>query len=341
MTRLAPLLLLAACGHGHDSKQQTIEPGQKKDAQASHLLPADDAAVPELPPAPPLPIVPAGLPAVTLPASVTPDAVALGEVLFRDARLASDGKTSCATCHDPAHGFSGVGRQNTATGQPNLRRAPALVNLAWKKEFAWDGRYPSLDEQLHPHVKGQLGRELAESVPALDADPVLHLHFARSGGATPEVALAALEAYVLTRYAGDSAWDRVERAPDAPADLKAGYALFSGKAQCGVCHTPPLYTDLGYHRLGLIAIHDEGRGRIDKALTGAFATPTLRGAVDRAGFFHDGSAPTLDAAIDWHLAGGTGQGADKTIVDLKPIALTTVERAQLGAFVRALTAGAK
>jgi cytochrome c peroxidase len=337
--RLAFVLVLAACGHGHDSKQ-TIEPAQKKDAQ-SHLLAADDAAPPEVPAAAPLPIVPAGLPAVTQPASVTPDAVALGEALFRDARLASDGKTSCATCHDPAHGFAGAGRQSTATGQPNLRRAPALVNLAWKKEFAWDGRYPSLDEQLPAHAKGQLGRELAESVSVLDADPVLHVRFTRAGGVTPETALAALEAYVLTRYAGDSAWDRVERSPDAPADLKAGYALFTGKAQCGVCHTPPLYTDLGYHRLGLIAIHDEGRGRIDKAQTGAFATPTLRGAVDRAGFFHDGSAPSLDAAIDWHLAGGTGQGADKTIVDIKPVALSTAERAQLGTFVRALTAGAK
>ena len=191
------------------------------------------------------------------------------------------------------------------------------------------------------HVKGQLGRELAESVPALDADPALHLQLARAGGATAEIALAALDAYVRTRYEGDAPWDRVERSPDAPADLKAGYELFTGKAQCAVCHTPPLYSDYKYHRLGLIAVPDEGRGRIDPVQTGAFATPTLRGAADRAGFFHDGSATTLDAAIDWHLAGGTGQGADKSIIDSKPIKLTAAERTQLGAFVRALTASAK
>jgi cytochrome c peroxidase len=213
------------------------------------------------------------------------------------------------------------------------------VNLAWKHEFAWDGRSAALADQLLPHIKGQLGRELADSLPALEADPVLHAHFMRSGGATPDVAFAALQAYVFTRYAGDSPWDRVERSPEAPADLKAGYALFTGKAQCANCHTPPLYTDLRYHRLGLIAVHDEGRGRVDPAQAGAFATPTLRGAADRPGFFHDGSATTLDAAIDWHLAGGTGQGADRTIVDLKPVTLSAQERAQLGAFVRALTAG--
>jgi cytochrome c peroxidase len=330
------VLVLAACGHGHDNKQ-TIEPTQKKDA-GSRFLPTDDA-VAELPPAPPLPAVPAGLPPMLPPALVTPNAVALGQALFAEPRLASDGKTSCATCHDPAHGFAGSGRQPTATGQPNLRRAPALVDLAWKHEFAWDGRYGSLAEQLAPHVKGQLGRELADSVAALDADPVLHAHFTRSGGATAEIAFTALQAYVLTRYAGDAPWDRVERTAEASAELKAGYALFAGKAQCATCHTPPLYTDLGYHRLGLIAVHDEGRGRVDKAQAGSFATPTLRGAAQRASFFHDGSASSLDGAIDWHLTGGTAQGADHTIVDLKPVTLTPAERAQLGAFVRALTAG--
>jgi len=107
-----------------------------------------------------------------------------------------------------------------------------------------------------------------------------------------------------------------------------------------VCHAPPLYTDLGYHRLGLIAVADEGRGRVDPSLRGAFATPTLRGAAARASFFHDGSAHSLDEAIDWHLAGGLGQGADPSIVDVKKIALAPDERAQLGAFVRALTAEA-
>ena len=68
----------------------------------------------------------------------------------------------------------------------------------------------------------------------------------------------------------------------------------------------------------------------------------LRGAAARARFFHDGSAASLDAAIDWHLAGGRGQGADPSVIDpgLSPVTLTTSERAQLGAFVAALTAGA-
>jgi cytochrome c peroxidase len=74
-------------------------------------------------------------------------------------------------------------------------------------------------------------------------------------------------------------------------------------------------------------------------MAGAFATPGLRGAAARTTMFHDASAANLDAAIDWHLDGATGQSADRSIIDpaLKPVKLTTDERAKLGAFVRALT----
>jgi cytochrome c peroxidase len=329
---LVLLVALAACPR----KGNTIEPAQKKDG-GSHLLPAWDgsAASADPPPAPPLPEVPPGLPAMEQPAFVTREAVALGELLFREPQLASDGKTACATCHDPAHGFSG-GKTTTAAGEPNLRRASALVNLAWKKEFGWDGRYGSLVDQLRAHVRGQQG-ELTVALARLEP---LRAQFERLGGATAEAAIGALAAYVATRYEGDAPWDRVERnRRGSEADLAAGYQLFTGKAQCAVCHPPPLYTDLGYHRLGLIASHDDGRGRVDPARAGAFATPTLRGAAARIAFFHDGSALSLDAAIDWHLAGGTGQGADPSIIDpaLKKITLSKSEREQLGAFVRALT----
>jgi cytochrome c peroxidase len=326
---LALVLAVAGCGG-------KPEPVQKKDDAAVRT--ASDAEL-ALPPAPPLPPIPAGLPPVDLPATVTPEAVALGELLFWDPRVSSTGKLACATCHDPARGFAAGKRLDTATGKPYPRRAPTLVNLAWHKELGWDGRYPAMAEHLEAHAKTQLGDDLATAVARIDQVAGYHLHFARLGGASAKIAADALGAYVLTRYAGDSTWDRVERSPDVSDELKAGYELFQNRAQCSACHTPPLYTDLRYHRLGLIASPDEGRGRVDASAKGAFKTPTLRGAAARAGFFHDASAATLDAAIDWHLAGGTGQGADPSIVDpaLKKVVLSKQERAQLAAFVRALT----
>jgi cytochrome c peroxidase len=133
-----------------------------------------------------------------------------------------------------------------------------------------------------------------------------------------------------------------DRTP-AEREIEAGYKLFTGKAQCSVCHPPPLYTDHAYHRLGLVAVADEGRGKVEPnnaKARGAFRTVGLRGAARRASFFHDGSATTLEAAIDWHLDGGKGQGADRSIVDLPAVTLTATERTALIAFVRALTADA-
>jgi cytochrome c peroxidase len=338
------ILLLALAVSCSSSKTERKQAAASVASDAGAHPRSDHPVTVTLAPAPPLPEVPAGLPPLPPLPGVTPEAVALGELLFWDPRLSSTGALACASCHDPSAGYAGASRQNTASGKPNVRRAAPLVNLAWVTQFGWDGRFSSIEDQLTSHIRGQLGHDLATSVPRLASLPQYQAQLARVGGDTTNAALTALAAYVQTRYAGDSRWDRVERSSPAAAPsketatLRAGYQLFTGKAQCSVCHTPPLYTDLQFHRLGLIAIKDEGRARIEPAKAGAFRTPTLRGAALRKGFFHDASAPTLDAAIDWHLEGGTGHGADPSIIDIKPIALAPIERTQLGAFVAALTA---
>jgi cytochrome c peroxidase len=357
---LAALALAGACGKGKSEPpgDQKAPPSGSADGSGSAAPPAPPVpAVVTLPPAPALPSLPAGLPEPPPPpAPITPEAVALGAFLFEAQALAADGKTSCASCHLPEAGYSG-GRPPTALGRPNLRRAPPLVNAAWQRELGWDGRFASLEEHLPAHLHGQLGREPAEALAALAADaeagPTLAAHFARAFARPPTgeraaaAAVAALAAFVRTRYAGGSRWDAEERlaAEETTGEgrtLRAGYALFLGKARCSVCHPPPLYTDLGYHRLGLITSADEGRGRAEGAppeMRGAFKTPTLRAAAYRPRFFHDASVTTLPAAADWHLAGGVGQGADRSIVDpaLAPVELTPGERGQLLAFLAALS----
>ncbi|MEJ7601802.1 MAG: cytochrome c peroxidase, partial [Kofleriaceae bacterium] len=254
-------------------------------------------------------------------------------------RLSSTGQLACADCHVPAQSYAGATLGKTATGKDNLRRAPTLVNLAWHEGLAWDGRFGSFAELIGPHAQGQLGLDLAAAVTRIAEVPGYRAHFARAGGASAATVGKALEAFVMTRYAGAAPWDRVERAPDAPADLKAGYLLFTTRAQCAVCHQPQHYTDHRYHRLGLVKSPDEGRGKTDPKQQGAFKTPTLRGAAQREGFFHDASATTLEGAVDFHLAGGTGQGADPSVIDpaLRKVNLSPKEREQLIAFVRALT----
>jgi cytochrome c peroxidase len=355
------LALAAACAAGgaagcrDGGKKPAPTAAAPRDAAAAGDAATEKAPTTKvaLPAAPPLPPLPRGLPDVpAAPAPITAEIVALGALLFDEPRLAADGTTRCAGCHAPAQGYSGA-REPTALGRPNLRRAQPLINAAWQRELGWDGRFASLEEHLAAHLHGQLGADIETALAPLRVDPIVTAHFERSFGRAPGAAdaIAALAAFVRTRYAGNSRWDAEEHNPDPGdadardahdaqhAQLRAGYQLFVGKAQCAVCHPPPLYTDLAYHRLGLIASPDEGRGTTDASKRGAFKTPTLRDAALRPRFFHDASATSLAGAVAWHLAGGVGQGADRSIVDpaLEPIALTAAEQAQLLAFLQALT----
>jgi cytochrome c peroxidase len=262
---------------------------------------------------------------------VTAEAVALGELLFHEPRLAQSGSRSCASCHDPATGYAG-NVQLAADGKTNLRRTPALVNLAWTKAFGWDGRYATFAEHLPSHLKGQLGDPIDVVAARIDAVPLYHAHIARIGGTPQDATVQALEAFVLTRYEGDSAWDRMERTALTKAGttstdpIVAGYQLFIGKAQCGVCHSPPLYTNQGFHSVAPNPFKDPGK-------QGAFKTPTLRGAAARTTFFHAASVKTLEEAVAQYRQ--PPAGADPVVAKIK---LSPDEATQLVAFLKALTA---
>ena len=326
MRALVCLLALAACSRSGEKKP--VEPPGKHDAGSHTLAPVGgDGAAPAiaLPPAPAVPRVPAGLPA--LPADfdlVTPERVALGELLFWDVRLSTSGKLACATCHDPAHGHAGSAQHP----------APAIVDAVWTGAPDWIADRSGALAALGAHAGRELGEPLPVAVAGIADLPLYRAHFERVFASEPaardvlpvngDTALRALAAFVVTRFDGDAPWDRVEREPAPPAELKAGYQLFMGKARCAQCHVPPLYTDRARHRVGPGAVGG-------KAGDQGWRTPTLRGAANRSVFFHDASAPTLAAAIDAHLAGGG---------ELPTLALSTAERQQLGAFVTALTAQA-
>lgn len=342
MKRLAVLALaLAACPKGGDKPKPADPTGSGSGTQpVASLHDADLHDAFALPPAPPLPAVPQSLPALDANPRVTAEAVAFGELLFHDPRLSADGTRACATCHDPARGYSGS-MDPAADGKPNARRTPSLYNLAWVKNLGWDGRAPNITALLPPHMKGQLDSLEAASA-RIAAVPAYALHIARVGGSASDAIVQGLEAYALTRYEGDTPWDSLERTeritagsnnPNANNPLVTGYRLFVGKAQCAVCHTPPLYTDNAFHRVVKDAAGDKGRGLVDPAKAGAFRTPTLRGAMTRGAYFHDGSKARIDDVIAYY------QSPDAAALDpaFKKIKLTPDEARFLGMFLNMLT----
>ncbi len=75
-----------------------------------------------------------------------PAAAHLGRFLFFDERLSADDNVSCASCHDPDHGFSVP--TNLGHGQGTTpRHPPTLLNVAYQRWFDWDGKADSLWSQ--------------------------------------------------------------------------------------------------------------------------------------------------------------------------------------------------
>lgn len=75
--------------------------------------------------------------------------VELGKKLFFDKQLSINNQQSCADCHAPEKAFTD-GRRTArgAQGDFGPRNSMPLFNLAWKKEFFWDGHAKSLREQV-------------------------------------------------------------------------------------------------------------------------------------------------------------------------------------------------
>jgi cytochrome c peroxidase len=274
---------------------------------------------------------------------MTPDKVALGKQLFFDRRMSGGGQYACASCHQPAYGFT----EGAAAGG---RVCPTLWNVGYQDKLFWDGTASTLERAaagmwrfaLAPGKAGQPGTgEVAARLSGIDGyRSQFQSVFAE--GPTPENVPKALAAYLRTLVTSRSRWLRFRDGEEKAltAGERRGWALFDGKARCTTCHNGALLTDQQFHNVGIgmgAEKPDLGRGNIvrEDRYRGAFKTPTLVDIPRTGPYFHDGSAATLEEAMDV-MAGG---GKPNPYLDaaLTPARLTGRERADLLAFLRALT----
>ena len=160
---------------------------------------------------------------------------------------------------------------------------------------------------------------------------------------TSEPVADAPAAETMGLPAPPAGFDDVPAPADNPTTLEKvnlGRQLFLGKAGCGNCHSGVLFTDLLYHNVGIgMDAEEPDRGRAavtdEESHTGAFKTPSLRDVSRSAPYFHNGSVATLEDAVDLMLGGGI-QNPYLDTENLKPIELTSEERADLIEFLKAL-----
>ena len=211
---------------------------------------------------------PLGLPSVPVPADnpLTRAKIELGRKLFFDRRLSINDTLSCATCHIPEQGFTNNELRTPVgvEGRSVLRNSPTLYNVAYQEHVFLDGREISLENQVWQPMTARnemaapsIGYVIRKVRRMRDYEGLFEQAFEGRG---PDILTIgqALASYQRTLLAADSPFDRWYfggRADAVDESVKRGFALFSGKAQCVVCHRVQadhaLFIDHEFHNTGL------------------------------------------------------------------------------------------
>jgi len=306
----------------------------------------------------------------------------LGDMIFDEKRVSADNTIACNTCHSPRNGFTTHTEVSRGVGdQLGKRNAPSILNAMFYKSLFWDGRAATLEEQatlpiLNPVEMGQ--KDPKDVVAKLAAIPEFVQAFQQVFGhpVNWEDMGKALAAFERTRLSTEAPFDRFLRGDEKAlnASQRRGWALFTGKARCGSCHTYdpalPLFGDNRFHNTGaaahkqdynqlakraesgagvagskaeidMLALETDyselGRFLVTKKREdiGAFKTPFLRDVLLTGPYMHDGSLETLWDVVEFFNRGGERNSF--LDAEMKPLGLTENEVDDLVNFLGALT----
>lgn len=271
----------------------------------------------------------------------------LGKKLFYDGRLSKDGEISCASCHQNFASFSTFdhdlshGIENSFT----KRNAPALINLAWMKEFHWDGAINHIEVQ--PLAPITAANEMGETIPnvlhKLRKDSLYLSMFKAAFGDTminSQRMLKALAQFTGSLVSYNSKYDKVMRGENNfTAYEKRGYQVY--KQHCSSCHQEPLFTDNSFRNNGLSLnrFHDIGRQGITNVSSDSlkFKVPTLRNTQRSFPYMHDGRLYSLYDVVEFYR---TGIDTSQHTLDKKlrnRVIITNKEKNELVYFLYTLT----
>lgn len=289
-------------------------------------------------PIPDQPPEPAGNP-------ITPAKVALGRMLYFDARLSSSGVISCNSCHNV--GMGGIDGVPTSIGhgfKKGPRNAPTVYNAVFNAAQFWDGRAADLKAQATGPV--QAGVEMNSKPAAVEAAlKSMPGYVDAFKAAFPQDATAvsfdnmakAIEAFEATLITPGAPFDAFLKGNDRAltADQQAGLKLFMDKG-CASCHNGVNLGGQGYYPFGVLQkpsedvrpTADVGRFTVTKSKTDeyVFRAAPLRNVALTAPYFHSGKVWKLQDAVT--IMGSAQLGAT----------LTPDEAEKIHLFLHSLTA---
>ena len=242
--------------------------------------------------------------------------VALGDKLFHDKRLSANNSIACASCHGLDHG--GVDGQAVSTGINGAKgpiNAPTVFNSGFNFRQFWDGRADSLEAQAAGpvHNPKEMGSNWTEVLSKLSRDEALIATFKESyaDGLQPKNIQDAIATFERSLTTPNSRFDKYLRGDQKAlsAEELQGYKLFK-QYGCIACHQGINVGGNMFQQFGVMGDYFKQRGNPTDADLGRFnvtknpsdkhffKVPSLRNIALTAPYFHDGSARTLNDAVD-------------------------------------------
>jgi cytochrome c peroxidase len=242
--------------------------------------------------------------------------VELGRQLFNETRLSVNNSLSCASCHRLENG----GADNKAfsigfAGLPVTINTPSVFNASLNFRQFWNGRADTLETQIHGVVQSpsEMGSNWEHVVQTLIADPAYQTSFANAypDGVTVNNVQNALATYERTLISANSRFDQYLMGDTdiLTLDEKYGYQRFKDYG-CIACHQGVNIGGNMFQKFGVMGDYFKTRGNPTEADLGrylvtkdeedrnVFKVPSLRNVAVTAPYFHDGSAKTLEEAVD-------------------------------------------
>lgn len=309
--RLVPAALLALVAAPSFGCEKKPEPQQ---APSTSAAAAPDAAAPKGRPYDPSQLaVFAPLPAkIERPDNLlTDEKVALGKLLWFDARLSKGQDVSCNSCHDVTR--SGADEAPVSTGtkkQKGRRNAPTIFDAAGGHAQGWDARWTLVEEAVVPHageasVMDMPERRLVDTIASIPGYPPLFTKAfpEEKAGVTAEKVAKAVGAYTR-KLLTPSRWDKLLGGDETALtdEEKVGLGAFM-EASCMTCHAGKWVGAAQNQKLGVAkpwpstaATPDLGRFEVTKEAVDkdVFKVPTLRNVTKTAPYLHDGSVASLE-----------------------------------------------
>lgn len=242
---------------------------------------------------------------------MTINGIALGKKLFYEGKLSRNNAISCGFCHIQENAFTHHGHtvSHGIDGKIGIRNTPPIQNMAFLKNFTWDGVSHNLDERsLVPITTDfEMDSSIPEVIGKLNADPHYKQLFRNAFGdenINGDRILKALSQFMRTLVSANSKYDKVKKGSETfTHEESSGKILFESK--CASCHSGALFTDQTYRNTGMYynaQFGDRGRYRVTLDMKDhmKFRVPSLRNVEFTAPYMHDGRFTSLEAVLNFY-----------------------------------------